>query len=37
MMKELSKFDVNIDVVPYGLEKYMAIIVNRKLVFIDSM
>ena len=36
-MKELSNFDVNIDVVPYGLEKYMAIIVNRNLVFIDSM
>ena len=30
-------FDVNIDVIPYGLDKYMAIIVNRKLVFIDSM
>ena len=37
IMKELSNFDVVIDVIPYGLEKYMAIIVNRNLVFIDSM
>ena len=36
-MKELSKFDLNFDVIPYGLEKYMGIIVNRNLVFIDSM
>ena len=37
IMKDLSNFDVNIDVVPYGLEKSMAIIVNRNLVFINSM
>ena len=37
IMKELSNFDVNIDVIPFGLEKYMAIIVNRNLVFIDNM
>ena len=37
IMKELSNFDIVIDVIPYGLEKYMAIIVNRNLVFIDSM
>ena len=36
-MKELSNFDVSIDVIPGGLEKYMAFIVNRCLVFIDSM
>ena len=36
-MKELSNFDVSIDVIPSGLEKYMAFIVNRWLVFIDSM
>ena len=29
--------NVVIDVIPCGLEKYMAIIVNRNLVFIDSM
>ena len=37
IMKELSNFDVVIDVTPYGLEKYKAIIVNRNIVFIDSM
>ena len=37
IMKGLSDFDVVIDVIPCGLEKYMAIIVNRNLVFIDSM
>ena len=36
-MKELSNFDVSIDVIPWGLEKYMVFIVNRWLVFIDSM
>ena len=35
--KELSNFDVSIDVIPCGLEKYIAFIVNRWLVFIDSM
>ena len=33
----MSNFDVSIDVIPCGLEKYMAFIVNRNLVFIDSM
>ena len=37
IMKELSNFDVVIDVIPNGLEKYMAFIVNTNLVFIDSM
>ena len=36
-MKELSNFDVVIDVIPCGLEKFMSIIVNRNLVFIDSI
>ena len=36
-MKELSNFDVVIDIIPYGLEKYMAAIINRNIVFIDSM
>ena len=36
-MKELSNFDVNIDVIPCGLEKYIAFTVNRWLVFVDSM
>ena len=33
---ELSKFDVKIDVIPNGLEKYMASFLNKNLVFIDS-
>ena len=34
---ELNKFDVKIDVIPNRLEKYMAFILNKNLVFIDSM
>ena len=37
LMKELSNFDVTIDVIPCGLEKYMAIIVNRWLIFVCSL
>ena len=37
IMKELSNFEVVIDVIPCGLEKYMAITVNRNLVFKNSM
>ena len=37
IMRDLTNFDVVIDVIPCGLEKYMAFIVNRNLVFIDSM
>ena len=34
---ELKKFDVEIGVIPNRLEKYMAFILNKNLVFIDSM
>ena len=34
---ELNKSDVKIDVIPNGLEKYMAIFLGKNLVFIDSM
>ena len=34
---ELKKFDVKIDVIPNRLEKYMAFILNKNLVFVDSM
>ena len=34
---ELKNFDVKIDAIPNGLEKYMAFILNKNLVFIDSM
>ena len=34
---ELNKFDVKNDVIPNGLEKYMAFFLSKNLVFIDSM
>ena len=37
IMKEINNFDVIIDAIPNGFEKYMAFIINRNLVFIDSM
>ena len=37
IIKEISKFDVKVSVIPTGLEKYMAFIINTNLVFIDSM
>ena len=35
IIKEVSKFDVKVSVIPNGLEKYMAFTIN--IVFIDSM
>ena len=37
IIKEISKLDVKISVIPNGLEKYMTFTINRNLVFIDSM
>ena len=37
IIKEVSKFDVKVSVIPNGLEKYMAFKINRNLAFIDSM
>ena len=37
IFSELNKFDVKINVIPNGLEKYMAFFLGRDLVFIDSM
>ena len=34
---ELNKFNVKIDVIPNGLEKYIRSFLNENLVFIDSM
>ena len=34
---KLHKFNAKIDVIPNGLEKYMALFSNKNLVFIDSM
>ena len=37
IFSELDKFNVKIDVIPNGLEKYMAFFLNKNLVFLDSM
>ena len=37
IFKELSKFKCSINVIPNGLEKYMSFILNKNIVFIDSM
>ena len=36
IFKELNNFDVTIDVIPKTIEKYMSIVVNRNITFIDS-
>ena len=36
-MKELNNFDVDIAVIPKRIDKYMSIIVNRHITFIDSL
>ena len=35
-MQEIGKFDVKVNVMPNGLEKYMVFTINKSLVFIDS-
>ena len=37
IIKELSNFNVKVDVIPNGLEKCMAFMINWNLIFIDSM
>ena len=37
IFSELDKFDVKVNVIPNGLEKYMAFVLGKNLVFIDSM
>ena len=36
-MQGIGKFDVKVNVIPNGLEKYMTFTINRNLLFIDSM
>ena len=36
IMQELGQFDLKINVIPNGLEKYMSFSINNKLSFIDS-
>ena len=37
IIKEIGKSDVKVSVMPNGLEKYIAFIINKNLVFIDSL
>ena len=37
IFKELNNFDVDTSVIPKGIDKYMSIIVNRQITFIDSL
>ena len=37
IIKEISRFDIKISVIPNGSEKYMAFTINTNLIFIDSM
>ena len=37
IFSELHKFNLKVDVIPNGLEKYMAFFLGRDLAFIDSM
>ena len=37
IIKEISKFDVKVSVIPNALEKYMAFTINTSLFFIGSM
>ena len=37
IFSKLNKFDVEINAIPIGLEKYMAFFLGKNVVFIDSM
>ena len=37
IFSELNKFNIKINVIPNGLEKYMAFALSKNLVFIDSV
>ena len=36
-MQEIGRFDIKVNVIPNGLEKYMDFTINNNLVFIESM
>ena len=36
-MQEIGKFDVKVNIIPNGLEKYMAFTINNSLAFTDSL
>ena len=37
IFKELCNFDGDVAIIPKGIDKYMSIIVNRNITFIDSL
>ena len=37
IFEELNNFNVDIEVIPKGIEKYMSIIAKRYIIFIDSL
>ena len=37
IFKKLNNFDIDVAVIPKGIDKYMSIIVNRHITFIDSL
>ena len=37
IFKELNNFNIDIEVIPKTIDKYMSIIVNRNIAFIDSL
>ena len=37
IIKELCNLNVDVSIIPNGLEKYMSCVVNKNLIFIDSM
>ena len=37
IMQGIGKFDVKVNIIANGLEKYMASTINKNLVFVDSM
>ena len=37
IFKELNNFDIDIAVIPKGIDKYMGIIANRHITFIDLL
>ena len=36
IMQEIRKFNRDINVIPNNMEKYMAFMIDRNLIFIDS-
>ena len=36
IMQEIGKFNKDINVIPYNMEKYMAFMIDRNLIFMDS-